>query len=106
MYLLRTVLGIYVYSNMLAIFFSNSYENGKDCVFIHESESFSVVSNSLQPNGLYSPWNSPGQNIEVGRISLFQGIFPTQGSNSALPHCRQILHQVSHKGSSFVFIYA
>ena len=37
----------------------------------------SVVSDSLQPQGLYSPWNSPGQNTGVGSLSLFQGIFPT-----------------------------
>ena len=30
---------------------------------------------------------------------LSQGIFPTQGSNPGLPHCRQILYQLSHKGS-------
>ena len=30
---------------------------------------------------------------------LFQGIFPTQGSNPGLPHCRQILYQLSHQGS-------
>ena len=56
-----------------------------------ESESLSVVSDSLWPHGLYSPWNSPGQNIGVGSLSLLQGIFPTQGSNPGLPHCRQIL---------------
>ena len=33
-------------------------------------------------------WNSIGQNIEVGSLSLLQGIFPTQGSNSGLPQCR------------------
>ena len=64
-----------------------------------ESESLSVVSNSLLPHGLYSPWNSPGQNTRMGRCSLLQGIFPTQGSNSGLPHCRQILYQLSHKES-------
>ena len=36
-----------------------------------ESESHSVVSNSLQPQGLYGPWNSPGQNTGVGSLSLF-----------------------------------
>ena len=41
--------------------------------------------------GLYSPWNSPGQNTGVGSLSLLQGIFPTQGSNPGLPHCRWIL---------------
>ena len=39
---------------------------------------------------LHSPWNSPGQNTGVGSRSLLQGIFPTQGSNPGLPHCRQI----------------
>ena len=64
-----------------------------------ESESRSVTSDSLQPRGLYSPWNSPGQNIGVGRLSLLQGIFPTQESNWGLLHYRQILYQLSHKGS-------
>ena len=63
------------------------------------SESHSVVSNSLQPCGLYSPWNSPGQNTGVGSCSLPQGIFPTQESNPGLPPCRQILYQLSHKRS-------
>ena len=44
------------------------------------------------------PWNSPGQNTEVGSLSLLQGIFPTQGSNPGLPNCRQILYQLSHQG--------
>ena len=57
-----------------------------------------VVSDSLRPHGL-STWNSPGQNTGVGSLSLLQGIFPTQGSNPGLPHCRQILYQLSHKGS-------
>ena len=35
----------------------------------------------------------------VGSLSLLQGIFPTQGSNPGLPQCRQILYQLSHKGS-------
>ena len=64
-----------------------------------ESESRSVTSDSLQPHGLYSPWNSPGQNTRVGSLSRLQGIFPTQGSNPDLPHCRHILYQLSHKGS-------
>ena len=64
-----------------------------------ESESCSVVSNSLQPHGLYSPWDSPGQNTGVGSLSLLQGIFPTQGSNPSLLHCRQILYQLSYEGS-------
>ena len=64
-----------------------------------ESESHSVMSDSLRPHGLYSPWNSPGQNTGAGSLSLFQGIFPTQGWNPGFPHCRQILYQLSHQGS-------
>ena len=52
-----------------------------------KSESCSVKScwlDSLQPHGLYNPWNSPGQNTGVGNCSLLQGIFPTQGLNPAM----------------------
>ena len=66
---------------------------------IVRSKSCSVVSDSLSDYGLYSSWNSPGQNTGVGSLSLLQGIFPTQGSNPGLPHCRRILCQLSHKES-------
>ena len=59
-----------------------------------KSESHSVTSASLRLHGLYSPWNSLGLNTGVGSLSLLQGIFPT-----GLPYCRQILYQLSHKGS-------
>ena len=62
------------------------------------SESCSVVSDTLRLHGLCGPWNSPGQNPGVGSCSLLQGIFPTQGSNPGHPHCRRILYQLSHKG--------
>ena len=61
------------------------------------SESRSVVSDSFRPHGLYSPWNSPSQNTGVGSLSLLQGIFPTQGLNLGIPHCRRILFQLSHR---------
>ena len=41
---------------------------------------------TLRPHGLFSPWISPGKNTGVGSVSLLQGIFPTQGWNSGLPH--------------------
>ena len=47
---------------------------------------------------MFSPWNSPGKNTGVGSLSLFQGIFPTQGSNPGLLHCRQILCHLSYQG--------
>ena len=59
------------------------------------SERHSVVSDSLQSHGLYNPWNSLGQNTGVGSLSLLQGIFPTQGSNPGLPHCRWILYSTA-----------
>ena len=88
--------------------FSFSWK-GKRSLFIHktvlwkmyesESETHSVMSSSLLSQGLYSPWHSPGQNTGVGNFSLLQGIFPTQGSNPGLLHCRWILYQLSHKRS-------
>ena len=39
------------------------------------------------------------KNTGVGSLSLLQGIFPTQESNSGFLHCRQILYQVSYQGS-------
>ena len=63
----------------------------------NESESCSVVSDSLQYHCLHSPLNSSWQNTGVGCHFLLQGIFPTQGSNPGLPHCRQILDQLSYQ---------
>ena len=57
----------------------------KNSIIRHKSESHSVMSDSLQPHGLYNPWNSPGENTGVSSLSLFQGIFPIQGSNPG-PH--------------------
>ena len=47
--------------------------------------------------GLYSPWNSPSQNTEVGSLSLLKGIFLTQESNPGLPHCKKILYQLASR---------
>ena len=70
--------------------------------FQSESESHSVMSNSLWPHGLYRPWNSPGQNTGVGSHPLLQGILPTQGSNPGLPHCRRILYHLCHKDTVII----
>ena len=45
----------------------------------------------------------PDKNTGVGCQALLQGIFPTQGSNPGLPHCRQILYCLSHQGSPSKF---
>ena len=64
-----------------------------------ESESRSVMSDSLRPHEPYSPWNSPGQNTGACSLTLLQRIFPTQGLNPGLPHCRRILYQLSYQES-------
>ena len=61
---------------------------------VSESENHSVMSDSLPPHGLHGLWNSPGQNTEVGSLSLLQGIFLTQESNRCLLHSRRILYQI------------
>ena len=71
------------------------------------TESCSTVSDSLWPHELYSPWNSPSQNTGVGSLSLLQGIFPTQGLNLGLPHCKQTLYHLSYQGKlkyTYIFI--
>ena len=65
------------------------------------------MSDSLQPHGLwpvrlFSLWDSPGKNSGVGCHALLQGIFPTQGLNPCLPHCRRILYCLSYQGSPWL----
>ena len=43
------------------------------------------MSNSLRLHGLYSPWNSPGQNTGVGSLSLLQGNPPNPGIEPRSP---------------------
>ena len=74
-------------------------KEGGNPEILSESGSHLVVSKSLWPHGLSSPRNSPGQNPGVGSLSFLKGIFPTQGSNPGLPHCRRIPYQLSHNGS-------
>ena len=69
---------------------------------IMRSESFSVMPDSLRCHGLYSPQNSPGQDMGVGSFSLLQGIFPTQGLNPGLPHCRQIFLPAEPQGKPLI----
>ena len=66
----------------------------------------SVMSDSLWPHGLYSSWNSPGQNtilqdkiLEWVAFPFLQGIFRNWWLNSGLPHCRQVLYPLNHKGN-------
>ena len=60
----------------------------------------SLWPHELLPARLLCPWDSPGETTRVGCHAFFQGIFPTQGSNLGLPHCRQILYWLSRQASS------
>ena len=65
--------------------------------------SCSVMSDSLGPVDCSPPSSSvhgdtPGKNTGVGCHALLQGIFPTQGLNPGLPHCRQILYHLKPPG--------
>ena len=71
---------------------SNSAKWRRDTMKVEVAQSGPTCCDSMD-----CPWNSPGQNSGVGSLSLFQGIFPTQGSNPGLPHCRWILYQLSHR---------
>ena len=64
--------------------------------------SCSVVTDSFRPHGLrptrlLCPWDSPGENTGVGCHAFLRGIFPTQGSNPGLPHCRRTLYCLSRQ---------
>ena len=74
---------------------------------IHVKWSHSIVSDSLWlhwlgPTRLLCPWDFPGNSIRVDCHFLLQGIFPTQGSNPGLLHCRQTLYRLSHQGSACI----
>ena len=96
-------------SNAIVHDFCNCWQVKRARILIHEQskikrewkwkegESRSVVSDSLRPHGLQSPWNSPGQNTGVGSLSLLQEIFSTQALNPGLPQCRWILYQLRHR---------
>ena len=66
--------------------------------------SHSVMSDSLWPHKQYNPCDSPGHNTGECSLSLLQGIFPTEGSNPGLSHCRWILYQLNQKGSPILFV--
>jgi len=73
--------------------------------------SCSVLSDSLQPHGLkptrlLCPWGFPGRNTGMGCHALLQGIVPTQGLSSALPHCRWILYHLNQQGSPRILAWA
>ena len=69
------------------------------CVLSRPAVSSSVT-RGLLPIRLLHPWNSPGENTAVGCHFLLQRIFPTQGSNPDLLHCRWVLYHLNRQGST------
>ena len=69
------------------------------CEWSHSVMSHSLWPHGLLPTSLFHPWDFLGKNTRVGCHFLLQEIFPTQGLNLGLPHCRQTLYHLSHQGS-------
>ena len=72
----------------------------RNCAVLSQS----AISDSLQPHGLQTarllcPCRFFRQEYWNGFPCLLQGIFPTQGSNPVLPHCRQLFYLLSHQVS-------
>ena len=73
-------------------------QGSNPCGIVKVAQSCPTLCNST-PWTIHSPWNSPGQNTRVSSHSLLQAIVPSQGSNPGLPHCKQILYQLSQHRS-------
>ena len=90
-------LGVYVY----LVFIHYSWHRAPKTLAEWKGKSFSHVWLIAIPRTLVHqvlcPWNSPGKNTGVGCHSLLQGIFPTQGLNPGLLHCRRILYHLHHR---------
>ena len=85
-------LRLYVFcflSSVLIFYLSGKKKLAQSCLTLCNPMDYTV----------YGIWNSPGQNTGMGSLSLIPRIFPTQGSNTGLTHCRRILYQLADKGS-------
>ena len=73
----------------------------EDAVLCLVAQSYRTLCNPMDcsPPGSFAHGDSPGKNTGVGCHAILWGIFLTQGSNSGLPHCSQILYNLSHQGS-------
>ena len=74
------------------------------CLMASNTISESEVTGRVQLFTTPCQWDSLGKNTEVGCHFLLQRIFPTQGSNPGLPHCRQMLYHLSHQGKRVLLL--
>ena len=80
--------------------------NNTLCLFTHSCPTLCDPMDCSLQAPLSSSVDSPDNNTGVDSQALLQGIFPTQGLNSGLPHCRQILYHLSHQGSPYIYTAA
>ena len=73
-------------------------------IYMNRCESWSVVSYSMWSHGLYSPWNSLGQNAGVGSLSLLQGSSRPRNWTGVSCIAGQILYQLIYQGS-YIYIF-
>ena len=92
----------YISTENMRVFELSQYLQSAIITWKIESESQSlncirlfVTPWTIQPTSYLYPWNSPGKNTGEDSHSLLQRIFPTQGLNPGLLHCRQILYHQS-----------
>ena len=76
---------------------SSQLSESKSRVFV--AQLFLTLCDPMETPRLLCLWDSPGKNTGVGYYFFLQGIFPTQGSNWCLFHCKQIPYCLSHQGS-------
>ena len=91
--------GVIMKSFYIYVTHAHTHTITSDALILWEKKNVTIWQR-LQPHGLHSPRNSPGQNTGFSRI--LQGIVPSQQLNQGLLHCRQILYQLSYEGSPTV----
>ena len=69
------------------------------CVLCLVAQSCPALCDPLPGSSVHG--DSLGKKTRVGFHALLQGIFPTEGSNPGLPHCRQVLYHLSHHGGPY-----
>ena len=82
------------------LYLQNSNNNGEKWQLLSHVW-LSVISWTVAHQAL-CPWDYPDKHTGVGCHFLLQGIFPTQGSNLRLSHCRCVLYLLSQQGSSII----
>ena len=101
----RTLSSCVLHGTKLLIYVCGWQKGGPTNIVAHNvglvSLSCLTLCNPMDCNlpGFFVHGDSPGKNTGEGCHALLQGIFPAQGSNPGLLHCRWILYQLSHKGS-------